>query len=275
ALAGGRGAPAPVLPCDPRQLVRLPAVRPFDQRVAADKPARAGVGEVARRVGAGDGTPRRPVGRLGLVQHGCGNGRGAPAGGKAHPEVRQLRQAAAKRRLLQVHEPDPVAGGHGVVGTRITVQQRVSGGRIEPPGQVDAVRYSSTSTRASGSAPSTSGTTYGRTRRASRSAVLSRAYRSPASDPPGICLTIARAADLAQPDPRTRAAGLPPDHRGRPQGGLQRLTQRQPGSRPYPHGSMWILVPAPALTRPASASAARSRPTVPSTMADGSTRPSA
>ena len=45
--------------------------------------------------------------------------------------------------------------------------------------------------------------------------------------------------------------------------------------RPYRHGSTWILVPAPVLIFPASASAASSSPTVTWTMRDGSTRPSA
>ena len=47
------------------------------------------------------------------------------------------------------------------------------------------------------------------------------------------------------------------------------------GSMAYRPGSMWILVPDPALIRPASASAAWLRPTVTSTRPDGSTRPSA
>ena len=57
--------------------------------------------------------------------------------------------------------------------------------------------------------------------------------------------------------------------------GGRKVSARNDRPGAYPRGSMWILVPDPALICPASASAAWSRPTVTATSPDGETRPSA
>jgi hypothetical protein len=124
-LPGGRGAPAPVLVRQPRELVRPSAVRPFDQRVTPDQPARARLGEIPAGLGTGEGAPRRPVRRLGLPERGSGDRRGAPSGGEADPQVSQSRGS----RRTQPATPRE----RGLLGKRRTTAGEPSAARRSSP----------------------------------------------------------------------------------------------------------------------------------------------
>ncbi len=111
---------------DPRQVVHALAAGPLDQRVAAQQPAGARVGQVPLGLGAGRGAPGGAVGALGALQQRRLGGGGAPAGGETDAQVGEFDQAVAQRGLLEVDEPHPLAGVQVVAGTRVAVEQGVA-----------------------------------------------------------------------------------------------------------------------------------------------------